>query len=181
MKAAGTSSDTYTTDNLRNVAVSGLKGAKTLNEIQLSVRDRAMLLLSAALAFRGNSARMVLWSDLFTRNVPMPELGVGRTVQVLGILADNAKTNKDGRVDEHGALRHRMVDLCPVGAIALHLFVHFHIKSNPPPDFAPDFNDKAFGEFGRRTWYKYHVFWGKDMETEMSYDSTYIRLRFDSP
>lgn len=42
-----------------------------------ALRDRAMLLLSAATAFRGDSARMLLWSDLFKTEVPMVDRGAG--------------------------------------------------------------------------------------------------------
>lgn len=41
-----------------------------------------MFLLSAATAFRGDSARMVLLSDLFTKEIPMPDLGLGSKVTV---------------------------------------------------------------------------------------------------
>lgn len=34
-----------------------------------------MLLLQSCTAFRGESARMLLWSDLFVTEVPIPELG----------------------------------------------------------------------------------------------------------
>jgi len=46
------------------------------------VRDRAMLLLSAATAFRGDSARRLLWSDMFVASVPMDDLGLGTVVPV---------------------------------------------------------------------------------------------------
>jgi hypothetical protein len=41
-----------------------------------------MLLLSAATAFRGDSVRRLLWSDLFMASVPIDELGLGTVVQV---------------------------------------------------------------------------------------------------
>jgi hypothetical protein len=96
---------------------------------------------------------------------------------VLGALADNAKHNQQGRVDEYGALRHRIVELCPVGALARMLFAYFHVIGQPVPSFEPDYSDQGFGEYGRREWYEHVVFYGdKDVKTEMSYDSAVSTL-----
>jgi hypothetical protein len=91
--------------------------------------------------------------------------------QVLAALADNAKHNKDGRVDEHGALRHRNVNLCPVGALAMMFFAYFHVLSRPVPCFEPDFMNPDYGEYGYRLWYEYYVFSGEKVNKSMSYDS----------
>lgn len=84
-------------------------------------------------------------------------------------MADNAKHNRTGRIDEHGVLRHRHVELCGVGTLAMMFFGYFHIAENPAPDFAPDFSDTTCGEYGRRDWYTYHVFSTGIGTTEMSY------------
>ena len=63
-----------------------------------------------------------------------------------------------GCVDEHGAIRHRYVELCPINAIALLLWATFHLKQVPVPNFVPDFSDDKFGEFGRRDWYRQLLF-----------------------
>lgn len=155
-----------------------------------------MLLLSTQTAFRGESARILLWSDLFPTSVPMDDIQLGMRVpvralplpllpalqltslspaQVFAALADNAKHNQMGRVDEHGALRHRVTELCGVGALAMLFFAHFHIMARPVPDFSPNFEGPDSGEYGHRPWYKYHVFYstarGGDPEQPMSYDS----------
>ncbi len=93
--------------------------------------------------------------------------------QVLSALADNAKTNQHGRVDEHGTLRHRLVELCPVGALALLFYTQFHVLSRPLPGFAPTFGQPNYGEFGYRPWYENFVFWGEDPTKQMSYDSEF--------
>jgi Centromere DNA-binding protein complex CBF3 subunit, domain 2 len=79
--------------------------------------------------------------------------------QVFAALADNAKHNQTGRVDEHGALRHRQPELCGVGALAMLFFAHFHILCSPVPDFAPGFEEPNAGQYGVREWYQYHVFY----------------------
>ena len=92
--------------------------------------------------------------------------------QVLAALADNAKNNQQGRIDEHGVLQHRLVELCPVGAIALLFFVYFHVSNQPQPKLTPDFSTDGYGEYGYQEWYNYHVFAGKeDFKGPMSYNS----------
>lgn len=96
----------------------------------------------------------------------------GLSSQVLAALADNAKHNQQGRVDEHGALRHHLVALCPVGAISRLFFAFFHIMKQPCPSFTPSFTTEGYGEFGYREWYDYHVFAStEDFKSEMTYDS----------
>ena len=78
--------------------------------------------------------------------------------QVLAALADNAKHNQQGCVDEHGACQHHLVALCPVGAISRLFFAFFHIMEQPCPSFSPNFTADGYGEYGYRKWYDYHVF-----------------------
>jgi hypothetical protein len=57
---------------------------------QVRLRDRAMLLLSTTLGFRGNSSRMVQLSDLFFRDVPMINIGEDVKLQVRPHLSLNS-------------------------------------------------------------------------------------------
>jgi len=84
------------------------------------------------------------------------------------ILADQAKTNGTGRVDEHGLFRHRYAELCGIGGLAFCLFSYFHIMGKMPPQFSPDFADRDYGEYGRRDWYRLFIFPGKDDVEKMS-------------
>jgi hypothetical protein len=81
-------------------------------------------------------------------------------------------------VDKHGALRHRLPELCGVGAVALLLFAHFHILGHPVPDFAPDFEAPECGQYGVRSWYQYHLFWPtrKPPTSSMTYESECVKL-----
>src|SRR5438105_2691818 len=98
------------------------------------------------------------------------------------ILADQAKTNSTGRVDEHGQFRHRYPELCGVGGLAFCLFSHFHILGKSLPQFSPDFNDHGHSEYGRRDWYEIFLFPGKDDPeklsgtTPMTYESKLLIL-----
>jgi hypothetical protein len=63
-------------------------------------------------------------------------------------LADNAKHNQTGHVDENGAIQHRQVEHCSVNSFTLNIFAPFHILCQEVPGFAPDFDDPKYGEYG---------------------------------
>ena len=51
-------------------------------------------------------------------------------------------------------------------------FTHFHVLKVPVPDFAPDFDDPDYGEYGRRRWYELYLFSSaQDCTKEMVYQS----------
>jgi hypothetical protein len=51
-------------------------------QVFVGLRDRAMLLLASQTAFRGESARILLWSDLFQAMVPMDDIALGTKAPV---------------------------------------------------------------------------------------------------
>lgn len=76
-----------------------------------------MLLLKTTTAVCGSSSRILCWSDLFMSEIPMDDVCLRKKVpvsgannfhlisvcsQVLATLADDAKHNQQGCVDEHG-------------------------------------------------------------------------------
>ncbi|KAI9437072.1 hypothetical protein BJY52DRAFT_1230257 [Lactarius psammicola] len=136
-----------------------------------------MLLFSTTTAMRGGSSRILHWSDMFVSYIPMDDLCLGKKVPVLAALADNAKHNQQGHVDKHGALQHRLVELCPIGAISRLFFTFFHIMKWPLPNFTPNFATDGYGEYGYWEWYDYHVFAGKEgAKSKMSYDNHLKRI-----
>ncbi|THH17357.1 hypothetical protein EW146_g3440 [Bondarzewia mesenterica] len=176
LKATGTSSDmrsynSYTSEELQRCSMWCFKEFSGIHCIFVDMRDRAMLLTSAAMVFRGDSARIVQWSDLFLSRLVLHDVSVGYEVPVLGILADNAKHNKEGRVDEFGMIQHRIVEICPIGAVAFYLFTYFHVLSSAAPNFTPDFSNTNYGLYGRREWYEYYLFHASDIRREMSYEN----------
>lgn len=135
------------------------------------------------MSVQGKKCRCVFLAEL-TISFFVPFADPPHVFKVLGALADNAKHNQQGRVDEYGALRHRVVELCPVGALARMMFAYFHIINQPIPNFEPDFADQKHGEYGRREWYEHVLFYGdRDVKSEMSYDSKclYFCFRMCSP
>ncbi|KAK7043502.1 hypothetical protein R3P38DRAFT_3259576 [Favolaschia claudopus] len=177
LKATGTRADTYTDVQLTQVAASGLD-SKGPTGIWRAMRDRAMVLTSSSTAFRGDNSRLLLWSDMYCYDVPMHAKGHGTKLRALTLIADNSKHNQSGRVDEHGAFRHFVVELCPVGAIGLLFFAHFHVINSRVPNFEVDFSDSQYGDFGRREWYELFTFSSsKDCKQEMSYANHRDRVK----
>lgn len=50
--------------------------------LYIGICDHAMLLLSTCTAFRGDNIRSLLWSDLFSREVPVPEMHLDAVITV---------------------------------------------------------------------------------------------------
>lgn len=177
LKASGTTSDAYTTEELAKCSAWCLTKFSGTRQVFVGLRDRAMLLFGASTALRGEGTRMLQLSDLFLSEVCIDDIQLGYTVPVLVALADNAKSNQHGRLDEHGTLRHFHVELCPVGALAMLFFACFHIVLQPVPTFPPEFSKAGYGEFGHRSWYDLYVFWGERPDKQMSYDNHYDRVK----
>jgi len=64
--------DTYTKEEMVRMSTWALQAfGPSKAQVHLGIRDRAMVLLSTNIAFRGDSTRRLLWSDLFMLNLPM--------------------------------------------------------------------------------------------------------------
>ena len=74
--------DIYTVEELTRCSLYGLTGFAGNCGIYLGARDRAMLLFSTSIAFRGESACILQWSDLFKSEIPMNEVLDGFRVPV---------------------------------------------------------------------------------------------------
>jgi hypothetical protein len=74
--------DTLSMDELKRASKWFITEKNTSRQVYLALRDRAMLLLSCATAFRGDSVRPVLLSDLFTKQVAFPALGPSASILV---------------------------------------------------------------------------------------------------
>ncbi|KAF8525270.1 hypothetical protein BU17DRAFT_62960 [Hysterangium stoloniferum] len=156
LKASGAMGDTYSTQELIAMSSYCLTAPSTKRETVTYLRDRAMFLLGAASAYRGDSLRPLEWSDLGVDEILNTGAGLGSTIMVwiaLILLSYNAKHNQDGRLDEKGVIRHWLVELCPIGALAMHFFGQFHILGISRPSFKPDFSENSqaagYGIYGR--------------------------------
>ncbi|OJA10888.1 hypothetical protein AZE42_11709 [Rhizopogon vesiculosus] len=73
IKAAGTSSDTYTKAELMHCSLWCLTDFSGPQYIFVSIHDRVMLLVSATTAFRVEGCCMLEWSDLFPATIPLDQ------------------------------------------------------------------------------------------------------------
>ncbi|KAJ3536673.1 hypothetical protein NMY22_g5932 [Coprinellus aureogranulatus] len=166
-KANGLRSQTFTREELRKVCVGFLtEPADKRSELLLALRDHAMLVISTSMAMRGDNVRPICWSDISTEQVPLPNMGDDVYAQALVIVTNQGKTNVNGRLDPHGAFRHRLPELCAVGALARHFFGQFHIDKGNVGSFEPDYSHPEATDIGRREWYKWLVFPGGKSKTE---------------
>lgn len=72
------------------------------------------------------------------------------------------KTNQHGKIEYGSAVRHRQVEVCSVGALAINLFSRFHYENEPFPDFT-----------SRDRWYETCVVKGDDPFTPVHYSTQY--------
>lgn len=78
------STDTFTPEQLSTASLYFLEPGRGSTPLQItkSVRDRAMLLLTTTMAFRGDNLRNIGWSDLYMRDILLSEVGPEAKVPV---------------------------------------------------------------------------------------------------
>jgi hypothetical protein len=149
-RGEGTIQDTYSVDELKRVASHFffLRSARGL-------RDRVDLLMGHALMARGETMRKIQLPDLFSM-----ELAHESPSQCIAtvVIMDQGKMNQVGRIEYEGLIRHREVQLCPVGALEMYLFWRFQQHGEAFPDMRH-----------RQGCYDVHVINGKCREKEISY------------
>jgi hypothetical protein len=173
IKADGVQSDTFTPEQLSTASLYFLEPGRGSTPLQItkSVRDRAMLLLTTTMAFRGDNLRNIGWSDLYMRDILLSEVGPEAKVPALVIFSNQGKENTTGRHDEHGAFRHRITEHCGIGALALYFFTLFHVTKIEAPDFLPDYSQSNGNVIGFRKWYLRYLFPGKDDFSAMTFEN----------
>ncbi|KAF9498755.1 hypothetical protein BDN71DRAFT_358114 [Pleurotus eryngii] len=149
-KALGAPNDTYTDEELIRGAMWFMRSGNTKTQIHTGTRDRTMLLVSTTTAYRGDNTRKIAWSDLKVKDVSLLDIGPDVKAKALVFLSNQGKTNTIGRTDEQAALRHRLPELCVLGALGFYFFSHFHILTKAPPDFSPAKLDQS-GQRQERT------------------------------
>jgi hypothetical protein len=149
-RGAGTVQDAYTERDMRNMSAYyfGLSTPR-------GIRDRLDFLLGHALVARGETTRFIQLADLFTMELK----NEGPTVcEILMVVMRQGKTNVHGRIDYGGCMRHKDIEVCPIGALALYLFYRFDVLGEPFPDLSEC-----------RLWYDTYLINGKNPTKQMSY------------
>lgn len=72
----------------------------------------------------------------------------------------NGKTNKYGRMQFMGALRHKRLEVCPLNALAFYFFLRWHTAGEPFPRFNK-----------RRDWYRIKLLKGSNRDVSIGYST----------
>ena len=110
----------------------GVEAERSIS-VTAALGHRLAFLLSYAGALRCESTRNLEISDLSTLFVEK-EGPKGCTLLVLSL--GQGKTNHFGKLDRTAIMRHRLPEMCAVGALGLYLFCRFHLRHEPFPSFA---------------------------------------------
>ncbi|KAF5370934.1 hypothetical protein D9615_009780 [Tricholomella constricta] len=142
---------------------------KNVLEAQVTLRDGERI-TTYEKTYRGDNLPRLQLSDISFRHIPMVDVGLDVQVMATIFHSNKGKTNDTGRIDDQGAFRHRIPELCAIGALAFHLFGHYHLINASPPNFVPDFACPGASEFGYRDWYTKLLFPGSN-GNEMTYEN----------
>jgi Centromere DNA-binding protein complex CBF3 subunit, domain 2 len=114
------------------------------------------------LLLRGENRRKMELCDLSF--VEYPGQGSPTAHKTLVAVLSAGKTNKDGKKQFMGVMRHKNPVTCTMGAIAQYLFHRFHCSGEAAPDFS-----------SRKSWYraKLLVVARKSPTSELTYTSHY--------
>lgn len=106
--------------------------AQNKNSFTAALGHRASFLLTYSAAVRGESTRKLEFSDLSLIEPDMEGTEQSRC-HLLILTLGEGKTNKYGHYDRTAIMRHRDVQLCTQGALALYFFCLFHCQNHPFP------------------------------------------------
>lgn len=72
--------------------------------------------------------------DLFAETLENEGVDRPCTALILGLC--QGKTNKHGKIEAGACVRNKVVEICPVGALAMYLFWRWQVNLEPFPDFS---------------------------------------------
>ncbi|GAA5920377.1 hypothetical protein JCM5296_003901, partial [Sporobolomyces johnsonii] len=90
-----------------------------------ALRDRLGFTLAHYALLRSNNVLPIELADLFP--VELPNEGPSPCFATV-VLVNNGKTNQNGRVEYGAFIRNSDPEICGVGALALYLFLRFHVS-----------------------------------------------------
>ncbi|KAE8226620.1 hypothetical protein CF326_g7676 [Tilletia indica] len=96
-------------------------------------RARFDFLMQHAIMGRSEDLRNAKLSSLYIHKIPQSR---PHPCNAVVVTLKHSKTNVESRKEFGVAARHRDVELCPVGALALFFFERFHVKNEPFPDLS---------------------------------------------
>lgn len=97
------------------------------------------------------------FADMFS--ILIENQGVSECISLVSTITFG-KTNQHGKIEYGSSVRHRQVEVCSVGALAVNLFSRFHFENEAFPDFTT-----------RSAWYDTFVIKGETPFIPLSYDT----------
>ncbi|GMF16668.1 unnamed protein product [Phytophthora fragariaefolia] len=128
-----------------------------------ALRDRADFFLGHALLARGETRRFIEFPDMLS--LELPDEGP-QACTPLVIIMNRGKTNQHGRIEYGAALRCKMELICPLNAVACHIFWRWQIDLEPFPDMSC-----------RENWYDIRFINGKNDMKNMPYNTQLNRIK----
>ncbi|KAE8217791.1 hypothetical protein CF319_g8198 [Tilletia indica] len=99
---------------------------------RIALRSRLEFLMQHALMGRSEDLRSAILAQTYSIMLPQSRL---QSCQAFVVTLRSGKANTEGRNEWGVAARHRDVETCPVGALALYLFERWHLHQLPTPNF----------------------------------------------
>lgn len=152
-RGKNTLNDGYTKDELMKISQYFINHKNDIN----GSRDRLCFLISHAMLCRSQTALGLQFPDLFA--ITLENQGITKCISLVATISFG-KTNQHGKIEYGSSIRHKQVELCSVGALALYLFSRFHFENEGFPDFSE-----------RKNWYETVVFKGKNQKTAITYQA----------
>ena len=109
-----------------------------------------MVLMSTSTTFHGDNIQVLLWSDLFSKAIPMPEIELKATVMVRSCVSPRClfvwfcKARQILMATLMNMLHSNITKFIYVVLEDSPSFF-FHVLGKQPPNFAPDFTDLTYG------------------------------------
>ncbi|KAG2214157.1 hypothetical protein INT45_002647 [Circinella minor] len=151
-RGTNTINDGYTLDELRLISQYQFN-----RNTPHHLCNRLDFLLGHAILGRGETKRMMQLPDLFSTE--LADEGPSKCISLV-ITMNKGKTNQHGRLEYGAAIRHRSVEVCPLGAMAFHFFCRWHMENESFPEFT-----------ARQDWYDIHVLKGLDRTKPITYNT----------
>jgi hypothetical protein len=127
-RAVNTILDAYTQQDLLNF-VRYCWTASTRTNVDSYMRTLLDFLMGHFFLVRGEQRRLAELADMFILHLPTESLSQECWCWIF--VFDNGKTNSSGKKQYLGTLRNKDFRICPIGALAMYLFVRFHLKKEP--------------------------------------------------
>ncbi|KAE8217472.1 hypothetical protein CF319_g8446 [Tilletia indica] len=146
-----------------NPPITARNAAMRARWARISLRSRFEFLMQHALMGRSEDLRNAILAATYTIMLPQSR---PQSCPAFVVTLRSGKTNTESRNEWGVAARHRDVETCPVGALALYLYERWHLLGLPAPSFS-----------SRESWYDDKLLVAEDSADISWSDQAYL-LRY---